>query len=1359
MANQLKGYSHFRKVIAAFIAVSLLFPQSVSASSLSNPNQQVEIQPFVIPEKFGEIEESLVGNSNKTIIYIQDAHDSLEAQENIAKIIHYLVDKYNVKTVYEEGYEGPVPTDKYFGTIRDPKIREKVAYFLMDKLRIGGAEYAHITRAKDFKLIGADNLRLHKKNIEKYQNSARYRKETEKDLAAMDAVIRRLAKQYFPKNFKEWMVLKERLDRQEIDLLDYLRRIRFSHLEESLKSKDAKTLFEEINRFEDDFAKRYLKERHDREIFRYYKLIQILKRLNAIEITEEEYEAVKENLNSVDTEKIAQFIVAQNHKSLVLSKTWESHIKNAIGFYEIAQKRDASIRNRLEEYRKSGRKEPAVLVYGGFHKRNIKELLNKSGLSYNIVTPKITSVSPRHLEYYKQLMQMGYDNIALPNLVAKATRAPDLLAFGVGGPKSEARVHGLISQVEEILSTGKNLAEMDLAWANRRSEVRKLEIEDYLTVPQQVTASIIESTGLWVMERMLFMKQVSKDQRVSMSRVLLIGPSLSQVSTALEDFPHAQINVVNVMRKPLEEQLREYQNHTEASRLRLIWADASQLQAVFEDNYFDLVLATGSVDPSSIYRDSQRPAKDIFEDMYREEYRIVKPGGYIFHSIGLGSSPFLMQSLREGSMIQIGDSFHAAVLQKVLAKMSRPEGNGLVTRSEVRLGLAGAFDPEVHQRMLNELKSAKYLTHEEFFNLKYHPDTNYLGRTEFLDRMKYALAEGLAKASDVTFENIKKAFSSDWRNEILQSKTYSEMEDLYKKIQAAVKDSTTDTDLQDAAMRTFGFYMTSIWKELIEVRRDQSEASLRPSDSLNAALSHVYEFMEAYHRRQMLLEGKWYNKFHLFSEDGSKINIALLQRQLLGQRGEFYISGSAWDNQDESGFTDLAKIGDLDIHYYGDLNNRSMNLYAAQSPVHYLFSGQLYEMYYSNEEWGSDAEGPYLKSPAEAGLYSLELNRPISLQLIVSPGHKNAGFYEAKNYMQAFWSFLSTFYKVLDGNIKATITDYDEWWKEISVQDQETVNTVRRRAIRRFREIERFFGDRLGNTEESENLIRRIDVITVDETNTDKGMQLMLDILKSKRFEQMALLMKDVLKDINYPLTWQSIDPSIVDSYSKALNEFISILIKKRKQQELRLGIDRASRSEVRNQEMAVTVPRTLQAEKYKPMNQSTRITANNPVVFVDGSAKYEKVQDRAKELAVLAASDPKRTIVIYNSEKIGRLTKLLKSFELRNIKFVPATLSEAIKPYQFRANVDLIHYSANKEEAAFVGVSTTGWLVDRLKRFVGNAGALKYALKHLEAVKLNHPVEDITPENGYFAVAPRAALSERLRSEMRFVTVFAQAA
>ena len=73
--------------------------------------------PFKISPELGTFEEFHQGASDKTILYIQDAHDSLEAQENITKLINKFVSENGVKTVFEEGYEGEVPTDKFFGFI------------------------------------------------------------------------------------------------------------------------------------------------------------------------------------------------------------------------------------------------------------------------------------------------------------------------------------------------------------------------------------------------------------------------------------------------------------------------------------------------------------------------------------------------------------------------------------------------------------------------------------------------------------------------------------------------------------------------------------------------------------------------------------------------------------------------------------------------------------------------------------------------------------------------------------------------------------------------------------------------------------------------------------------------------------------------------------------------------------------------------------------------------------------------------------------------------------------------------------------------------------------------------------------
>ena len=93
-------------------------------------------------------------SKERFIIYIEDAHNSLEAQENIAKLIHHFVRTAGVRTVFEEGYEGPVPTDEYFGFIKNPALKQKVSYFFLDHLRIGGAEYAHINRKLGVRVEG-----------------------------------------------------------------------------------------------------------------------------------------------------------------------------------------------------------------------------------------------------------------------------------------------------------------------------------------------------------------------------------------------------------------------------------------------------------------------------------------------------------------------------------------------------------------------------------------------------------------------------------------------------------------------------------------------------------------------------------------------------------------------------------------------------------------------------------------------------------------------------------------------------------------------------------------------------------------------------------------------------------------------------------------------------------------------------------------------------------------------------------------------------------------------------------------------------------------------------------------------------
>src|SRR3990167_3837978 len=123
----------FMRAFNKFIATGILFCFVVTDCLRTAPNLTFAATPTItpvseissplIPAELGTVDESYTGQSGKTFVYIRDAPDSLEAQENIAKMIRHLVERQNVKTVFEEGYEGSVPSDEYFGFIKDPKVK------------------------------------------------------------------------------------------------------------------------------------------------------------------------------------------------------------------------------------------------------------------------------------------------------------------------------------------------------------------------------------------------------------------------------------------------------------------------------------------------------------------------------------------------------------------------------------------------------------------------------------------------------------------------------------------------------------------------------------------------------------------------------------------------------------------------------------------------------------------------------------------------------------------------------------------------------------------------------------------------------------------------------------------------------------------------------------------------------------------------------------------------------------------------------------------------------------------------------------------------------------------------------------
>jgi hypothetical protein len=349
--------------------------------------------------KWGRVEEQFIPESydkRKPYVYlIQDAHDSLEAQENIAAMIHFLVKKNNVSTVFEEGFEGKVPTDDYFKELNRKK-KEAVSYFLLDQLRIGGAEYAHIHRQKDFDLIGIENKDLYFKNVKAYSRAIKKQKYILESLNTIEEKLLKVINKQLPSKFESWFSLHQQYEKNNISLDTYITRSKVAFTN-AFDSKDFSEYFPALNSLTNQFEKqaqdvdyrdfilelKKLEHAYQETVFntstldqanKYRQEIHLLEKLARLELSSEDYQLAKTQFLKINTQAMIDFVFREMNDSLVFSSGWEQHIQTAMAFYDLAEKRDHALKDHLIPKLKNLKKENAVLVSVGCFKRSFLNL-------------------------------------------------------------------------------------------------------------------------------------------------------------------------------------------------------------------------------------------------------------------------------------------------------------------------------------------------------------------------------------------------------------------------------------------------------------------------------------------------------------------------------------------------------------------------------------------------------------------------------------------------------------------------------------------------------------------------------------------------------------------------------------------------------------------------------------------------------------------------------------------------------------------------------------------------------------------------------------------------------------------------
>ncbi|RJP58662.1 MAG: glycosyltransferase [Candidatus Auribacter fodinae] len=181
-------------LLLLFFAFSEICPARSKAAAAEN---------IYIPDSIGSVEDSHQGSSDKTIVFIKDAHAFSEAQFNIAHIIQRLAQNHGVSLIGVEGAEGELTVDG-FRFVPFTDARNSVADDYVKKGIFSGAEYAAIVSDKPLYLFGVEEKDLFLSNYKTFLNSLPQRDAIVVSFIELNTALADLKTYIFNNNLKKF---------------------------------------------------------------------------------------------------------------------------------------------------------------------------------------------------------------------------------------------------------------------------------------------------------------------------------------------------------------------------------------------------------------------------------------------------------------------------------------------------------------------------------------------------------------------------------------------------------------------------------------------------------------------------------------------------------------------------------------------------------------------------------------------------------------------------------------------------------------------------------------------------------------------------------------------------------------------------------------------------------------------------------------------------------------------------------------------------------------------------------------------------------------------------------------------------
>ena len=214
--KEMKKHAHrFKQLISGiFISALILYASPASAKA-------PQVYTLKLPKEACNVKERWRGSSKKTVVYVQDAHNNIDAQENIATIIETLVNENKVELV---GIEGSSDTIDFsdLRTVQSPLAKDIVTDAYLQRGILIGAEKAAISSPDQFTLTGIEDWDLFRKNFRAYFGTQLKREDILEQLEEIEHILNDLKTPVFNEALRTFDGSVVSWERGDMSLVDFL---------------------------------------------------------------------------------------------------------------------------------------------------------------------------------------------------------------------------------------------------------------------------------------------------------------------------------------------------------------------------------------------------------------------------------------------------------------------------------------------------------------------------------------------------------------------------------------------------------------------------------------------------------------------------------------------------------------------------------------------------------------------------------------------------------------------------------------------------------------------------------------------------------------------------------------------------------------------------------------------------------------------------------------------------------------------------------------------------------------------------------------------------------------------------------